>query len=280
MSQPSKSLDNSEIVVTGLITVYNGASHIAQSIESLLMQSLRNIEVLVIDDCSSDSTVDVIKSIDDSRVRLIASKERLKRAKALMLGCDEAKGQFIAILDADDYAYPERLEKQVAFLHDNPECVWVGSAEERVDSQRHEHVVRQYPLNDEGMRRMASKCIPYCHSAVMFRKNLIEQGHNYDPSVPYLIDFEFFIRVARLGKVANLPDKLAKRDIRHESYFQGQFKRKDQNRYLAQLGLKAVSEFKLPPWYAFNPLARLVYPRLPVFMQKLARFMGGIKDKG
>ena len=83
----------------------------------------------------------------------------LKRARALELGCREAKGEFIAILDADDHAYPERLAKQVAFFEAHPDHVWLGTAEERVDSQRGEHVVRQYPLDDRGMRRMASKCV-------------------------------------------------------------------------------------------------------------------------
>ena len=265
--------------VSALITVYNGESHIRDSIQSLLAQTLTEIEIIVVDDCSDDDTVETVKSIQDPRIRLIASKERLKRAKALALGCNEAKGEFIAILDADDYASPERFEKQVGFFSEHPDHVWLGTAEERLDSQRDEHVIRQYPLDDQGMRQMASKCIPYCHSAVMFRRSLIEKGINYDPKVPFLIDFEFFLRASQHGKVANLPEALARRDIRDVSYFQSTFKRSHQNRYLAQLGLKACAQFKLPLWYYFNPLARLIYPLMPAGLQKLIRRTGGINDQ-
>ena len=265
--------------VTALITVYNGAGHIAESIASLRAQSLEDIEILVVDDLSDDGTVAIIEGIDDPRVRLIASKQRLKRARALELGCREARGEFIAILDADDHAYPQRLEKQVAFFASHPDHVWLGTAEERVDSQRGEHVVRQYPLDDRGMRRMASKCIPYCHSAVMFRASLIEAGHNYDPQNPYLIDFEFFLRAAQIGMVANLAEPLARRDIRDASYFQGQFTRKAQNKYLAELGLRSIRQLKTPFYLAVNPLARLVYPRMPQGIQKMIRRVGGINDK-
>lgn len=264
--------------VTCLITVYNGEQYIADSIQSLCAQTWQNIEILVIDDCSSDNTTKIIKSIQDDRIRLIESEVRLRRARVLEMGCQEATGEFIAILDADDYAYPERIEKQVKFFDAHPEHVWLGTAEERVDSQRNEHVVRQYPLGDWEMRKMASKCIPFCHSAVMFRKSLIDQGCNYDPKVPYLIDFEFFLRAAQLGKVANLAEPLARRDIRHESYFQGRFKRADQNKYLAKLGLRSVRVFQTPYWLIVNPLARLIYPKLPSTIQKLMRKLGGISD--
>ena len=269
-----------EIKVTGLITVYNGEDHIKDSIQSLLDQTLENIEVMVIDDLSDDDTVNVIRSIDDPRVRLIEAKERLKRAKALELGCNEAKGEYIAILDADDYAYPERFEKQAGFLDENPDYVWIGCGEERADSQRDEHVFREYPVDDRGVRRMASKCIPYSHSAVMFRRSLItEKGINYDPQQPYLIDFEFFLRAAQHGKVGNLPDMLARRNIRDESFFQSRFPRKEQNRRLAVLGLKSIWMLRTAPWLIVNPLARLVYPLCPAFIQKLARKAGGIQDK-
>lgn len=265
--------------VTALITVYNGEAHIQHAVESLLCQTLNDIEVLVIDDCSDDETLASLSKINDVRLRVIESAARLKRAKALNLGCEEAQGEYIAILDADDYSYPDRLEKQLQFFEQNTDHVWLGTAEERLDSQRNEHVVRQYPLNDVEIRRMASKCIPYCHSSVMFKKSLIEQGCNYDPSIPYLIDFEFFLRAAQFGKVANLPDALSRRDIRHESYFQGQFRRADQNKYLAQLSLRSIRMLKTPFWLALNPMARLIYPMLPEFAQKLLRKVSGLKDE-
>ena len=271
--------EQDSIAVTGLITVYNGEDHIEESIRSLLDQTLEAIEVLVVDDLSDDATVAVIHSIADPRIRLIEAGERLERARALQLGCKEARGKYIAILDADDYAYPERFEKQAQFLDQNSEYVWVGCNEERADSQRNEHVFREYPLEDRAIRRMASKCVPYSHSAVMFRRSLIEDGINYDPEQPYLIDFEFFLRVAQRGKLASIPEALARRNIRDESFFQSRFPRAKQNRRLAWLGLKSVWMLRTAPWLAAYPMARLIYPLLPGFLQRMARRAGGIRDE-
>lgn len=263
--------------VTAIITVYNEQDLIKRAIDSLLEQTLSKIEVLVIDDGSSDETPVVLASITDSRLRVIRG-QRMGRAKALKLACEEARGDYIANLDADDIAYPERLEKQVAFLDAHQDHAWVGCGEERRDSQRNEHVSRLYPLTDEDIRHQCAKCIPYTHSGITFRRSLIEEGINYDPAQPYLIDFEFFLRVARRYKVANLPEVLACRYVRNESFFQSRFKTSRQNRRLARFGLLSVFWFSLPWYYVAYPLARLIYPYLPNQLKRSVRANHGLSE--
>lgn len=265
--------------VTAILTVYNEEHLVSRAIESLLDQTLTDLEVLVIDDGSDDSTPRVLSEIAerDSRLRVI-SGQRMGRAMALKLACEEARGKFIANLDADDTAYPKRLELQVDFLEAHPNYAWVGCGEERRDTQRGEHVKRIYPLTDSEIRRQCSKCIPYTHSGITFRRSLIEEGLNYDPSQPYLIDFEFFLRVARLYKVANLPDVLACRYVRNESFFQSRFKTQKQNRRLARFGLQAVWWYRLPFYYAAYPLARLAYPMLPNSVKCRVRAQQGLSE--
>ncbi|WP_163560672.1 glycosyltransferase family 2 protein [Halomonas sp. NO4] len=266
--------------VTAIITVYNEERYVKRAIDSLLGQTMEDIEVLVIDDGSNDSTPVMLSSIQDSRLRVIRG-ERMGRAKALKLACEEARGEYIANLDADDMAYPERLARQVAFLDAHPDHAWVGCTEERRDTQRNEHIVRTYPLSDDEIRRQSAKCIPYSHSGITFRRSLIDEGLNYDSSQPYLIDFEFFLRVARHYKVANLPEVLACRYVRNESFFQSRFKTAKQNRRLAWLGLCAVIWFKLPFHYAVFPAARLIYPYLPnVFKRSVRRQQGLVEVDG
>lgn len=264
-------------VVSAIITVFNAADMIARAVKSLLDQSLKDIEVLVINDGSTDGTAEVLDGLIDDRLRVL-HLPRTGRAAALALACREAKGCYIANLDADDLSYPERLEKQAAFLDAHPDHVWVGCGEEQEDSRRGEHLKRTYPLSDAAIRRQSAKCIPYCHSAVMFRRSLIDDGINYDPAQPYLIDFEFFLRVAGHGKVANLPDILVKREVRHASYFQSQFKTSRQNRRLAWFGASAVRQFSLPPHYYLYPLARLIYPWLPNRAKRLLRQRQGLQE--
>ncbi|WP_084589441.1 glycosyltransferase family 2 protein [Cobetia amphilecti] len=267
------------IKVSAIITVYNESDLIKRAIISLLNQTLVDIEIIVIDDGSSDDTPEVLSMLElsETRVRII-SNGRIGRASALKLACEEAKGEYIANLDADDIAYPERLELQATFLDNNVDHAWVGCGEERRDSQRNEHINRIYPLTDIEIRRQCAKCIPYTHSGVTFRKSLIDEGLNYDPNQPYLIDFDFFLRVAKHYKVANLPQVLACRYVRNESFFQSRFKTQKQNRKLAKFGLQAVWWFKLPPHYIIYPLARLIYPMIPNFIKEKIRASQGLSE--
>lgn len=263
--------------ITAVITVFNGAGFIQSAIESMLAQSHDDIELLVVNDGSTDDTVSVLEGILDTRLRII-DLPRTGRAGSLFLACNEAKGKYVAILDADDVSFGDRIKKQMEFLETHSEYAWVGSGEEQEDSRRDEHLRRIYPLSDEAIRRQSTKCIPYCHSAVMFRKSLIDEGINYDPKQPYLIDFEFFLRVADHYKVANLPDVLVKRFVSNESYFQSQFKTSRQNLRLAALCAHAVKIFSLPKYYYVYPVMRLLYPYIPGVLKKVVRKNQGLRE--
>ena len=262
---------------TAFLTVFDERDAAPAAVRTLLDQTLSDIEVLVVDDGSSDGTPEAVEALGDDRVRVVRAG-RLGRAGALNLAAREARGPILANLDADDAARPDRLAEQVAFLDAHPDHVWVGSAVERDDRQRREHAVRRFPERDPDVRRLAAKCIPYCHSAVAFRKALVDRGVNYDPAVPYLIDFEFFLRAAGVGKAANLPAVLAVRRLRNESYFQSRFGRGEQNRALAKLCASAVRRFDLPPWHYAWPALRLGYPLLPNAVKRRVRAGSGLAE--
>lgn len=263
--------------VTALITVFNEETWISHAINSLLNQSLNDIEVLVINDGSTDKTPEILASFEDSRLRVL-HKDRMGRAAALEYGVSVAQGEYIAILDADDEAYRDRLLVQANFLDSATDVAWVGCGEERRDSQRSEAAIRRYPTGDSEIRKMATRCIPYSHSGVMFRSSLKSEGLNYDPSVPYLIDFEFFLRVASVHQVANLEQVLVMRRLRDESFFQSKFKRKAQNRALSKLSSVAISRFNLPFWFYFFPLARLGYDWVPNNFKRIVRRLSGLRE--
>ncbi|WP_165701508.1 glycosyltransferase family 2 protein [Crateriforma conspicua] len=265
--------------VTAIITVYNEQQWIRCAVDSLLNQSLRDIEVLVLDDGSDDDTPAILDSIDDDRLQVVRCG-RLGRAAALARAVELATGRYIANLDADDVAYPDRLRDQAAFLDANPDHAWIGGGEEREDTQRDEHYVRLYPESDADVRRMSAKCIPYCHSAVTFRKSLLDQGLNYDPDQPFLIDFEFFLRVAARHKVANLPHAVVKRRAHAKSYFQRSFTYGQQNRELSRLCRIARRQFNLPVWMEAYPLARTVYPMIPAAIKTPIRRALGLDEGG
>lgn len=264
-------------IVTTFITVYNEEEWIESAVRSLLEQTLSDIEVLVLDDGSTDRTVEILRGFDDDRLRIL-TPGRLGRALALARVAEEARGEFLANLDADDDALPDRLNEQVIFLKSNSDVGWVGSAELREDSQRGESYVRQYPLSDREIRLQSAKCIPYCHSAVMFRKALVTAGLNYDPKQPFLIDFEYFLRVARRCQVANLPEPLVKRRARDASFFQKSFTYSQQNLKLVALCRRAIREFRLPLTSNLYPMMRLAYPYLPNSLKRTSRRWNGLQE--
>ena len=268
------------VTVTAMITTYNEEAHVARAVASLLAQDVHDLEVLVVDDGSTDGTLDVLRKIAEPRLR-VATPGRLGRAGALAYAVREARGRYIANLDADDEALPGRLERQAAFLDAHPEVAWLGGAEEMVDERRGERFVRRYPEDDAAIRRQAAKCIPYSHSAVMFRRSLLDEGLSYDPAQPYLIDFELFLRVARHHAVANLAEAVVRRNVRAESYFQSSFSTARQNRRLARLCARAVRQLGLPVWYYAYPAARLGYPLLPDSLKRVVRRRQGlVEDEG
>lgn len=266
-------------LVTALIAVNNEEELIERAVRSLLEQTFNSLEVLVIDDDSTDGTPAVLNAIDDPRLRVVR-RPRSGQYGALAFGVERARGRYIARLDADDEAYLERVAKQVAFLDANPDHAWVGAGEERVDTQRSEHMFRLYPERDGDVRRMAARCIPYCHSAVMFRRSLVDEGLNYDPNGSFMSDFVFFIEVAKRHKVANLPEVLVRRHIRDESFYQRTYKTRVQNRRLSRLSARAIREFGLPPHNYAYPLARLAYPYVPTPLKRLVRRGGGLVEGG
>ncbi|TCS71935.1 glycosyl transferase family 2 [Sulfuritortus calidifontis] len=263
--------------VTAIVTVFNGEDFVAHAVESLLAQTLHDIEILIVNDGSTDGTFAILDALSDPRLRII-HLPRSGRAAALAMACREARGRYIANLDADDISYPERLERQAAFLDAHPDHAWVGCGEEQEDSRRGEHHRRIYPLSDMEIRRQSAKCIPYCHSGAMFRRSLIDEGINYDPAQPYLIDFEFFLRVAERHKVANLPEVLVKRYVRGESFFQSRYKTWRQNLRLARLCARAVRRFGLPVRFYLYPLARLIYPYIPHGLKRRIRQRHGLEE--
>lgn len=264
-------------IVTAFITVYNGEKYIERSVKSLLDQTVRDIEVLIIDDGSNDRTPQILGSMVDDRLRVVYGVRR-GRGGSLALAASLAKGEYLANLDADDESLPCRLAEQVRFLSTNRDHTWVGSAEDREDTLRGEHVKRAYPEKDRDIRIQASRCIPYCHSAVMFRKKIIDSGINYDPRQKFLIDFEFFIRVARKYKVANLPDALVRHRVYKDSFFRKNFSTYRQNIKLSYLCGRAIRELGLPGQNYIYPLLRLGYPCLPNNVKRLIRKVGGIKE--
>ncbi|MEI6563398.1 MAG: glycosyltransferase [bacterium] len=194
-------------LVTILMPVHNGAAYLAEAMDSMLRQSLKNFEFLIVDDASTDNSIAIIQNFKDSRIRLIQSHERLKLSGALNLGLDNAQGQYVARMDADDISLPSRLETQARFLNDHPEIGLCGTWIRYFgDSSK---TVLERPTRHEEIRAFTLLDTPFAHPSVMLRKNLVEQHHlRFDGSYFPTEDFELWTRALSHVQGANLPEVL------------------------------------------------------------------------
>ena len=195
--------------------VHNGAVHLAEAMHSILRQSLRDFEFLIIDDASTDDSVSIIEEFKDPRIRLIQSPERLKLSGALNLGLDQAHGRYIARMDADDISLPKRLEIQTRFMEQNPEIgicgSWIryfGSSTQILCRPTHHQEIRAFTLIDT----------PFAHPTVMLRRDMFEHHHlRFNGEFFPTEDFELWTRVLRLMPAANLPQILLRYRIHNQS---------------------------------------------------------------
>lgn len=202
--------------ITVLMTVYNGEKYLKEAINSILNQTYRDYEFLIVNDGSTDSTREIIKSYQDSRIYLVDNEQNIRTPKSLNRGLKMAKGELIARQDADDVSLPERLEKQISFLERNQEIALLGSWYIEIDENGKQ--LREYKLPCENIQ-ISWDSIFYCpFSTVVFRKELILNNVGYfDESIKYGEDWEFYSKIARTYKVANIGEYLIKYRIHSQS---------------------------------------------------------------
>src|SRR4030067_740036 len=154
--------------VTVLMPVYNGEKYLKEAIDSVLAQTLKDFEFLIINDCSTDKTQEILESYRDTRIRLFRQSNK-GLTRSLNKGIQLSRGEYVARMDADDIALPERLEKQVTFFEKRPEIGVVGSFHSEVSASLHKSIVKKFPSDDSTIRKMLIKENPFSHPTVMMR---------------------------------------------------------------------------------------------------------------
>lgn len=197
--------------VSVLMPVYNGADFLAPAVDSVLAQTLRDFELIVVDDGSTDATPQILAdfSARDARIRVLTNVQNQRLVASLNRGLEAARAPLIARMDADDIAHPERLTKQVAFLDAHPDHLLVGTSYRNIDHQGRVTAIRHKALSWRGLEWVARFRTPAIHPGFCFRR-LLPTGTPlaYDPAVPRAEDFALIVEVLRHGKAAVLPDCL------------------------------------------------------------------------
>lgn len=197
---------NDRPAITVLMTVFNGGRHLAPAVQSILSQSHTDFEFLIVDDASTDGSIEALRSFaaGDSRIRLLLNDRNKGQTACLNQGLREAKGRWIARQDADDLSLPGRLASQWAVIQSCPDLVLVGVNGCIIDEKGTCCGLIHAPLHDSGIRWSMPFKNPFIHTGVMFRAG---EGF-YDEEFKICQDWEFWSRLAERGRLANLPNRL------------------------------------------------------------------------
>lgn len=196
-------------LVSVIMPVYNGANDVQKSLDTILTQTFRNFEFIVINDGSKDDTSSILNAVHDPRVRVI-HQDNMGLAATLNRGINMALGKLIARQDHDDLSRPERLAKQVSFLLDHSECVLLGSAADIWVVNEPSNRYHDHPTEHELLAFDLLFNNPFVHSSVMMRRDAVLAigGYTTDKNRQPPEDYELWSRLARIGRVANLAERL------------------------------------------------------------------------
>ncbi len=262
-------------VVSVVMSVYNGEKYLHESVDSILNQTYKNFEFIVINDGSEDNSLDVLLKYQtmDNRL-LIVNQSNIGLTRSLNRGIKLAAGRYIARQDTDDKSLPERLKKQLRFLEANSDYFLVGTAYKVIDQKGNIVGDSSVPFftDDDKLQAVMNRFNPFFHSSVMFRNDVGCLGCFYDPSYEYAQDYELWTRISKLYKVCNLPEVLAL--SRHWPEMISVKKSKRQRRYILRAKRQAIlnSFADIGFWYYLLKDLSVVY--LPTSVKRLYNQFG------
>ncbi|MRS01629.1 glycosyltransferase [bacterium] len=214
----SKNMRRPEVTV--LMAVFNGERYPREAIESILEQTFKNFEFIIVNDGSTDLSCEILSSYSDSRIRLVDNEQNIGLACSLNKGLSLARGEFVARMDADDISYPDRLKKQVDFMRANPAVAVLGTQVAYIDTVGRDIKVfaPRHPVTPLAAKYTLMFGTPVSHPTVMYRKNLIwEIFKGYDKAYNVSEDTELWCRVGIDYSIQNLPDVLVAMRVHPQS---------------------------------------------------------------
>ena len=203
----SAEIDRPKISV--VMTVYNAEKFLDEAIRSVLGQSFAEFEFIVVDDGSTDRSVDRVKAYTDRRMRFFPLVHS-GRAASLNFAIAESTASFIAIMDADDIAYPQRLQSEFEAIARDPALDVVGSSYQVIDEQGDLVREKHLPMSHEAIVALMPVQCSVCFPAALIRKDIFLQAGPFNEKLTAAVDYEMWLRILDRAKFHNLPSILLK----------------------------------------------------------------------
>lgn len=196
--------------VTVVMPVYNTEKYLKQAIESILKQTYTDFELLIIDDASSDGSIDIINQCSDRRIRLIRNEVNKGISRTRNIGIELSNSKYIALMDSDDIAVPTRLEKEVQYLDTNKEIDVVGGHLRAIDMEGMD-LNKQWSvyLNPKYIKAYLLLSNTVANGTTMFRKSFVDQYNiRFEENSIGAEDYRFWVDCSLHGNIANLDEVL------------------------------------------------------------------------
>jgi glycosyltransferase involved in cell wall biosynthesis len=189
--------------------VYNGGDYLKSAIKSILDQTYRDFEFLIINDCSTDNSLDTIRSFNDPRILVHTNEVNMGQTKSLNVGLRLARGKYVVINDADDLSLPQRIEKQLDFIQKHPEYPVVGTSCFIIDRFGKIKRIFRRPTDSREILLQILSDTPLTHGSVIMEKDVILSQGGYNEDFRICQDYELWSSLIRRGyRVANIPDMM------------------------------------------------------------------------
>ena len=253
-------------IVSVVMPAYNVELYVEEAVRSILNQTFCDFEFIIVDDGSTDRTPEILRSFTDPRIRLLFNEKNEGNYPARNRGCRLARGKYIAVMDADDVALPERLEKQVRFMEGNPDVLACGTAYRLMD--RNKIIVQPVKWTEIQYCLLMTYCM--LHPTMMIRAEVMKKLGFYKEESICAEDYDLTLRLAIVGKVINMPDVLLERRL-HANQISSLYNKK-QNLYGSYIQMRYQHEMGI--FYpAKNKDAFLAH--LATFLRSIVSYVEG-----
>ena len=259
---------NDEPKISIIIPTYNQAEYLQEAIESVLNQTYKNIEIIIIDDGSTDNTLKVVNSFNDNKIIFIQQRNK-GASSARNTGIKEANGEYIAFLDSDDLWLKDKLRKQIDFMRENPEVGLLGTGCFQMIDTNKMIYKKIFPHKNEILQKNLIQYNPFIQSSVIVRKDVFNDIGLYDEKFKESEDYDLWLRIAQKYKIANLKQALTTKKYSKV----GLSKNKDSKQlYFALKARKnAISRKQYPRSCYIDLLKSWVFMKMPFFIRRIIR---------
>jgi len=267
-------MNNKNPKVSVVIPVYNQGKFLKESIDSILNQTFKDFELIIINDGSFDQTGEILKQYvkKDPRIKVFSQRNQ-GCTKSLNYGIKQARGEYIARQDADDISLPKRLEKQVEFLNKNKDIGLVGGFAQVIDKQgnKKSKILGQY-TKDKDLKKHSFWSDRFCHSTIIVRKQLLDKINGYDEHFVCSQDTDLYFRLMPHTRFANLKEIILLYREHEDSV--SKIKKRKQEKFAQEARKRAIKCGLYPKYYLLFLPFILIFPNwLKKILKKIFKFL-------